>query len=160
MRYAGEKSIAQEVRLAILDKISAPVGELSRGLNVIKNQEPGDRHSGVICMNVLESFAGAIEDVITSLTRIRANVGTPPPEPSSLSTEHRDDRSQEIFKDVFEQVSQIVYADSAQAVGDLLFNIETAERNIGDTMILEALRQLATLQKDLATTVIKVSVVY
>lgn len=61
--------MSQEIRLAILDKISVPIGELSRGLNVIKNQEPGDRHSGVISMNVLETFAGALEDIITSITR-------------------------------------------------------------------------------------------
>lgn len=87
--------------------------------------------------------------------RIQANVGTP--EPTSLSSEQQEERSQEIFKDVFEQVSQIVFTDTSQAVGDLLLNIETTQRNIGDTILLEALRQLASLQKDLASTVEKVS---
>lgn len=142
MRYAGEKSVQQEMRLAILDKITPPVSELSRGLNVIKTQESGDRHSGVICMNVLETFALAIEDVITALTRIQANVA--PSEPTSPSSD-----SKEVFRDVFEQVFQIVFTDTTQAVEDLLSNIEAAQRNIGDTVLLEALRQLATLQKDL-----------
>ncbi|XP_066250409.1 uncharacterized protein [Euwallacea similis] len=147
IRYADEKSVAQELRLAILDKISNPVGELSRGLNVIKTQQPGDRHAGVICLNVLETFASAIEDVITALTRIQANVASP--EPSS--------HHQEVFEDVFEQVSQIVHADTSQAVSDLLLNIETAQRSLGDAALLEALRQLATLHKDLTALVEKIA---
>ncbi|XP_030751418.1 uncharacterized protein LOC115878951, partial [Sitophilus oryzae] len=150
IRYAGEKSVAQELRLAILDKITPSVTELSRGLNVIKNQEPGDRHSGMISMNVLETFAGSIDDIMNSLTRIGANV-----EGEGLSSPVSEPR-EEVFREVFEQVSEIVYTDTNQSVTDLLCNIETAQRNIPNTIILEGLRQLSSLQKDLATTVTKV----
>jgi DNA repair exonuclease SbcCD ATPase subunit len=152
IRHAAEKSLEQEIRLALIDRLSHPVGELVNTLDEIKKREPPDFRFAEIDEKRL-SISDSIDKVIKSIDVIRGKI-----KPGTVFSQSAVEvTSQDIVKDVFDQVSQIVLSNITQSIEDLLFNIESAQKLVGDTVILEALRQVSTLQKDLATTIIKVS---
>ncbi|KAL3284830.1 hypothetical protein HHI36_018969 [Cryptolaemus montrouzieri] len=141
------KSLIQELRLIILDQLSAPVNELRRCYQAVSDMSAEEKHSFIESKALLESFISPTDDILICLERLRNSVNAT----QITSTSEIPESTTELVRDVFQQVSQIVCSNISKLVDDLLFNIEAAQRNTDDTGLLEALRQLSTLQKDLSS---------
>ncbi|KAK9886803.1 hypothetical protein WA026_018456 [Henosepilachna vigintioctopunctata] len=148
IKYRNDKTLIQELRLIVLDQLSSPLNDLRRSLQAIVDMSSSENYSGAVNMSLLESFVGPTFEIIHCLEKLKNSVD------SSEITSRSDipeSSTSEVVKDVFNEVSKIVYANISQLVDEFLLNIEMAQKSTEDTALLEALRQLATLQKDFAS---------
>ncbi|XP_043286606.1 titin homolog isoform X2 [Venturia canescens] len=68
LKSAGDRSLAQSVRISLLEAIGGPTEELLRGIELIRRQSgPYDPKSNLI---VLESLTDPVDEILVGLTRI------------------------------------------------------------------------------------------
>ncbi|KRT80708.1 hypothetical protein AMK59_5699, partial [Oryctes borbonicus] len=142
----GESNMEHELYSVILENISQTIDNLSNNIEKYSSLPTGDKYEEI---EKLELFENPIEEVINSLSKLGKNI----PTSQLIPQEETPVTPQEVVKDVFDQVSQLIYENISQTVQTFLYNIEIAQNATTDTVVLEGLRQMATLQKDLAVTV-------
>ncbi|KAK9719696.1 Immunoglobulin I-set domain [Popillia japonica] len=142
----GESDMDHDLYSAILETVSQTINNLSNNVEMYSNMPIGTKYEEIAR---LELFEAPIEEVINSLSKLGKNI----PTSQLLGQEDIPITPQEVVKDVFEHVSHIIHENISQTVQTFLYNIEMAQQATSDTVVLEGLRQMATLQKDLAVTV-------
>ncbi|GJQ76796.1 hypothetical protein Trydic_g15005, partial [Trypoxylus dichotomus] len=142
----SESNMEHDLYSAILDNVSHTIDNLSNNIEKYSGLPVGNKYEEI---EKLDLFESPIEEVINSLSRLGKNI----PTSQLIPQEETPVTPQEVVKDVFDQVSQLIHENISQTVQTFLYNIETAQNATADTVVLEGLRQMATLQKDLSVTV-------
>nr|XP_022901417.1 titin-like [Onthophagus taurus] len=140
-----ESNVEQPLYSALIEQLTNPIKEISNNLDILPTLETADKYDEAA---KLDMFEEPIEEIINSLSKMGKDV-------TSLELSQAESSTADVVKEVFDQVSQLIFQNVLQTVQDFLYNLENAQKSTTDTVVLEALRQMSSLQKDLATTVKK-----